>query len=286
MGAARIAILAVAAIAAIALAVMVRGMMAPKPPPPQVVAAAPVEKPMTRVLVAKRDLAIGTRLTADDMKWQDWPAESIAPTFITDGGPAAVRPKGVEKVAQTVGQTATDLVVGGGPMDGFDGAIVKEAFIVGEPMTQRKVVRGGNGGFLSVVLQPGMRAISVPVTSETAAGGFILPGDRVDVMQSHNDEATKAIVTEVLMQNVRVLAIDQSTEPGKDSKTIVGAVATLEVPAGDAEVLVRGKAQGDMMLVLRAYSDIGGGPGRGRGASDGATVRIIRAGVASEVSVR
>ena len=59
-------------------------------------------------------------------------------------------------------------------------------------------------------------------------------------------------------------AIDQNIEPAKDSRTIVGGVATIEVPAADVEVIARGKAQGEMQLALRSYADIGGPPGRGQ----------------------
>jgi pilus assembly protein CpaB len=88
------------------------------------------------------------------------------------------------------------------------------------------------------------------------------------------------------MQNLRVLAIDQTTAAEDDAKTVVGAVATLEVPSQDAEVLARGKAQGEMILALRSYADIGGAPGRGGPAGMEQTVNIVRAGNSTEVAVR
>lgn len=288
MGAVRIAILAVAAAAAIALAFIVRGMMAPDNAESSVAAApmAPPPKPMARVLVAKKDLQVGYRITTVDLGWQDWPVESLNPTFVTDGGkPKVAPPEGVKKVANGAATAAQDLMTGDEPMKAFEGAIVKETILAGEPLTPRKVVRGGEGGYMAVVLSPGMRAVSIPVTSETGAGGFILPGDRVDILQSRSQEGGKGHLTEVLMQNVKVLAIDQRTAPEEDAKTIVGGVATVEVAAQDVEVLARGRAQGEMMLALRPYSDIGG-PSRRGGLGANQTVRIVRAGDINEVAVR
>ncbi|MDR3508822.1 MAG: SAF domain-containing protein, partial [Caulobacteraceae bacterium] len=87
MGASRIIIIAVSAIAAIGLALIIRGMVGrPAPPPaPVVVSAAAPAHPMTQVLVAKRDLPVGTRLAAGDIGWQAWPADGVNAAFITDG---------------------------------------------------------------------------------------------------------------------------------------------------------------------------------------------------------
>lgn len=284
MGQVRIVILIVAAIAAIGLAFIVRGMVTPKRP--EAVAAAPPPRPVVQVLVAKRDLPIGTRLTPADLGWQPWPADALNASFVTDGGSPALPAQMPDKAVQKAARAASDLVMPQGPLQAFEGAIVKEALAVGEPVVARKVVRAGQSGFMAVVLQPGMRAMAVPINAETAAGGFILPGDRVDVLQSRQEGGSnKAMVTEVLMRNVRVLAIDQNIEPAKDSKTIVGGVATLEIPAADVEVMARGKAQGEMQLALRSYADIGGPPGRGvasRASAQG--VRVFRAGQVTEVA--
>ncbi len=285
MGSARIALLVVAAIAAIGLAFIVRGMVTPKRP--EAVAAAAPAQPVVQVLVAKRELPIGTRLTPADLGWQPWPADALNAAFVTDGGAPAMPAKMPDKAVQKAARVANDMVMPQGPMQAFEGAIVKEALAAGEPVVARKVVRAGQSGFMAVVLQPGMRAMAVPINAETAAGGFILPGDRVDVLQSRTDSngGSKTMLTEVLMRNVRVLAIDQNIEPAKDARTIVGGVATLEIPAGDVEVIARGKAQGEMQLALRSYADIGGAPGRGvasRASAQG--VRVFRAGQVTEVA--
>ena len=285
MGPARIALLAVAAIAAIGLAFIVRGMVTPQRP--EALAAAPPPQPVVQVLVAKRELPIGTRLTPADLGWQPWPANALNAAFVTDGAAPALPAKMPDKAVQKAARAANDLVMPQGPIQAFEGAIVKEALAAGEPVVARKVVRAGQSGFMAVVLAPGMRAMAIPINAETAAGGFILPGDRVDVLQSRQDSSggAKAMLTEVLMRNVRVLAIDQNIEPAKDSRTIVGGVATIEVPAADVEVIARGKAQGEVQLALRSYADIGGPPGRGvasRASAQG--VRVFRAGQVSEVA--
>lgn len=291
----RLFILVIAALAAIVLAFVVRGAFAPKKAAaPVAVAAAPVDtKPTVQVLVAKRDLPIGTRLVAGDMGWQQWPAESMNPAFITDGAAARVEKTGAAGAAEGAARTAGNLFTNG-DMGGMVGVIVKEPFVVGEPIVARKVVRGGEGSFMSVVLTPGMRAMAAPVTVDSAAGGFILPGDRVDVIYSRDaqSEDVKGYVTRTVMRNVRVLAIDQKPQPDKDAQTMVGAVATLEIPADSAEAMASAVAQakqsGVLMLTLRGVTDTAGGPSRGGGASGSEqshTVRVHRGGQVTEVKV-
>ncbi len=293
MSAVRLFILVIAAIAAIALAFVVRGAFAPKKPEATPVAAAPTAAApaaqMVKVLVASHDLPVGARLTAADMSWQDWPAGNLNAAFITDGAAPQVAPTGAAAVARRATDAASNLF-GGAAMQAMVGAVVREPMLSGEPVISRKIVRAGEGNYLSVVLTPGMRAIAVPVTVDSAAGGYIMPGDRVDVLLSR-DAGEKGTVTGTVLRNLRVLAIDQAVEPAKDAKTIVGAVATLEVASGDAELMADAQAQakkgGALVLALRAYTDAGapaGGGGSGSGGS-GRMVRVYRAGQASEVTV-
>jgi pilus assembly protein CpaB len=300
MGTTRILVLIVAAVAAIGLALVVRGAFGTKPPPPAAVMTAAPSKPLAQVLTAKRDLPIGTRLTAPDMAWTPWPVDALNPAFITDGAAPAVAPTGSEKVVKNISVTANAVIGGGGPMAQFEGAIVREPILAGEPMIQRKVVRGGEGGYLSVVLSPGKRAVSLPINVESGAGGFILPGDRVDVLQSREITASSGagdtsgapknvFVADTVLSNIRVLAIDQNIEAPKAAKSLIGAVATLEVDPSDAEGLMRAKAQGPLVLSLRAYTDTGGASGALRkpaAVAQGDVVRLNRGGAISNEAVR
>ncbi|PLR24431.1 Flp pilus assembly protein CpaB [Caulobacter zeae] len=291
----RIIIVLVAAASAIGLAMLMQKAMGGKSAKSEVVASAPGAptldaKPMTLVLVAKRDLAIGTRLTKDDVDWKAWPADAVSPVYITNGA-ASVEPQGAAKVVKTAAE-ATGVLGGAPPEAAVEGAIVRDPLLAGEPIVPRKIVRGGEGGYLSVVLSPGTRAMAVPVTSETAAGGFILPGDRVDVLMSRDapngDGASggKQVIAETVLQNIRVLALDQATTAEKDAKTIVAATATLEVRPAEAEALTRAKAAGPVTLALRAYTDLGGPSGVAAPTQDSTVIRINRGGQTSSIAVR
>lgn len=289
----RVFILVIAAFAAVALAFVARSAFGPKAPvAAPVAAAAPAAPTVTtvQILTASRDLPIGTRVASSDLAWTAWPSSALNPAFITDGAAPAAPATGAQAVADKATRTATGMM-GQGPMQALEGSIVREPIISGEPIVKRKLVRGGESGFMAVVLSPGMRAMSVSITVDSAAGGFILPGDRVDVMQSRQLEGGKGYSSETVLQNVRVLAVDQTTQASKEATSQVGAVATLEVPQADAEVLARaqaeGKSGGGLVLALRSYADIGGPSGRvgPRSGGAGSTIHVYRAGQASEVTV-
>jgi pilus assembly protein CpaB len=291
MSAVRLLVLVIAAVAAIALAFVVRGAFSPKTAPSAASAApTPVAGPTVRVLVAKRDLPTGARLAPTDLGWQDWPAEGLSDTFTTDGAPPQVKPTGAAGAAKDAAATAGSLF-GDAAIKALDGAVVREPFVSGEPIVARKIVKTGEGNFMAIVLAPGMRAMSVGVTVDTAAGGFILPGDRVDLIVSRTDD--DQVVTETVLRNVKVLAIDQAAQPTKDAQTMVGAVATLEVSAADTELVAsaqtKARAGGALTLALRSYADAGAPTTRGGGSSGapdaGETIRVVRAGQSSQVTV-
>lgn len=280
---ARIAVVCVAAVAAIGLAFVVRAMGSSNGEPVAVATAAPAEpaRPMAKILVAAKDLAPGQRLAEGDLQWIDWPQDQLNPLFITDGTvpvPAAEddsaeeddKPEGaVAKVARDAGDKAAELV-GPAAEEDFFGSVVREPILAGEPIVMRKIVRAGDSGYLAAALEPGMRAMAIRVTVETAAGGFILPGDRVDVLltremtQTATSEAvpTSRFVSSTVMQNVKVLAVDQSTRAGDEEQAVVGATATLALRPSDAEALALAKSEGELSLVLRSYADAGGPSGR------------------------
>ena len=194
MGAARIMIICVAFVAPIGLALVVRGMMVGKPVKalPMATAQASVPSvPMVRILVAKRDLGVGTRLGPDDMTWQSVPKDGVNPNFITDGGPAVVKPTTESAKAAAVGAQVVKDAVNGQPasMTSLVGAVVHDQISAGEPILEKKLIRLGEGGYLAAVLTPGMRAVALSLTTENGAGGFILPGDHVDVIQVREQES-------------------------------------------------------------------------------------------------
>ena len=303
MNPARIIVICVAAVAAIGLALAVRAMGSPSNAPTAVATAAAVPaRPMAKVLVAAKDLQPGQRLTESDMAWKEWPADEVNPAFITDGSvplpsavaeePPAARPEGA---VASVTRVAANLAAGNSKSD-YAGSVVREPILAGEPIVSRKIVRAGDSGYMAAYLVPGMRAMAIRVTVETAAGGFILPGDRVDVLLTREttlsnmgaqESDRSKFASSTVMQNIKVLAIDQSTRAADDEQAVVGATATLEVGPRDAEALALAKSEGELSLVLRSYADTGGPSGRAAPATRQASaVRIYRGGAPEVVVVQ
>jgi pilus assembly protein CpaB len=297
-------LVSVSLVAAIGLALVARTIASShERKAPIAIAAAPAEKPMARVLVAKHDLNPGDKLTAGDFGWQAWPMDGLNPLFITDGttaapasakAPAAVK---IETAAVNVAaDKAHDLMSGDqGPAAKMVDAVVREPILAGEPILESKVVHAGAGGVLAVELDPGMRAMAVPLSAESAAGGFILPGDHVDVVQSRQmDEpnGAKKFASGSVLRNVKVLAIDQNTARAQKGAAVVGATATLEVTPDEADLLALSKSQGELTLILRSYADTAGGSTAGAGprlaqqvAVAPTMVKVFRNGAPSDVAV-
>jgi pilus assembly protein CpaB len=238
MNAARIIVLLAAALAAAAAAYFVYRSSSSEPVAvePQVVQAATVD-----VLAARRDLPIGSRVQASDLYWQAWPQDALSPSQISrDRQPDAA--------------------------EAFAGSVVRSEIAEGESVTARNLLQAGEAGFMSAVLGPGMRATSVPITAETGAGGFILPGDRVDVIVSYEAEEEgntrrRYFVAETVIENARVLAIDQSFGDDPDAEgVVVGETATLELTPEQSRAVVLAVARGEISLALRSLSDGEGGP--------------------------
>ncbi len=308
---ARIAVICVAAVSAIGLALVVRAMGSPSGDPVAVATAGPVgpARPMAKVLVAARDLAPGQRLADADLTWKEWVADDVNPAFITDGTVSVPTPTttaestvekaaaGAEGAVARVTRAATELATGGAKSDYF-GSVVREPILAGEPIVARKIVRAGDSGYMAAYLEPGMRAMAIAVSTESAAGGFILPGDRVDVIvtveleNSGTDGAGgPKFASQVVLQNVKVLAVDQSTRAEDDQQTVVGATATLEIAPRDTEALALAKAAGTLSLVLRSYADTAGPSGRvgstprARPQAAQTSIRIFRGGEPQVVPV-
>lgn len=139
----------------------------------------------TQVLVTSREVGLGHRVVAADLSWQDWPTNAVSDAY-------------VKKELQA------------DALQTYTGAIVRTPMIKGEPVSETKVVKPERGGYMSAILPAGKRAVSAKVSPETGAGGFILPNDRVDVILTVKKDT--GTTSEVLMGNIRVLAIDQSLQ--------------------------------------------------------------------------
>jgi len=301
---ARIVVICIAAVSAIGLALVVRAMGSSSNAPAAPAAAAPVEvRPMAKVLVAAKDLEPGKRLVEADLEWKDWPVDEVNPVFITDGStPVPAKPaaeSAAEKATDAVNRVtkaATELATTGAKSD-YIGSVVREPILAGEPIVSRKIVRAGDSGYLAAYLEPGMRAMAIAVTVESAAGGFILPGDRVDVVltaETNRDGAVEGatkskFASGVVLQNIKVLAIDQATRVGDDAQAVVGATATLEVRPQDSVLLAQAKSEGELSLSLRSYADTAGPSGATRrpvaAVSQPQAVRIYRGGAPEVVAV-
>ncbi|MBC1183450.1 pilus assembly protein CpaB [Brevundimonas sp. UYEF29] len=301
---ARIVVICIAAVSAIGLALVVRAMGSSSNEPAAPAAAAPVEvRPMAKVLVAAKDLEPGKRLVEADLEWKDWPVDEVNPVFITDGStPVPAKPaaeSAAEKATDAVNRVtkaATELATTGAKSD-YIGSVVREPILAGEPIVSRKIVRAGDSGYLAAYLEPGMRAMAIAVTVESAAGGFILPGDRVDVVltaETNRDGAVEGatkskFASGVVLQNIKVLAIDQATRVGDDAQAVVGATATLEVRPQDSVLLAQAKSEGELSLSLRSYADTAGPSGATRrpvaAVSQPQAVRIYRGGAPEVVAV-
>lgn len=270
MGPARIAVLGLAAVAAIGAVFVVRTMSGGDAPQ-QVAVESSDETPKERVLVAAADMEVGHRVNEDDLVWRDWPEEAVNGAFLTQSKLPDAK-------------------------DDYTDAIVRVSIVEGEPVNGKKMVNAGDSGFMAAVLEPGMRAVAVPISAETGAGGFILPNDRVDLILTREapiDDGRSLrnqFISRTILQNVRVLAIDQTFREVDDKQVVVGSTATLELSPSEAESLALGDAMGDISLSLRSVADIAyDGPiqsdGLNNRVASAPTVKVYRYGTARQVSV-
>ena len=198
---------------------------------PQAEAAA-VKGP--KVLVAQRALPVGTIITADSISFQQWPKEMVQDAYFIDGE-----------------ADMTKLL----------GTVVRFPVTAGQPVTQGALVSPGDRGFLAAALGPGMRAVTIPVSAKTGVGGFVFPGDHVDLVltqtvKAEEGQALKA--SETVLRNLRVLATDQSTDNViVDGKTVVRKfkTVTIEVTPKIAEKIAVAQTIGTLSLSLRAIGD-------------------------------
>lgn len=228
MKAARLVVLTVA-IAAGGVAAMLAGR---SDPPPQAPAQPQAQVPTVDVLIAKNDIPLGQAVSAGDMEWQGWPTTANTGNFIRKSD----RPDAI---------------------DSLSGSIARAPFVSGEPIREAKLVKAKGSGFMAAILPSGMRAVSTEISPETGAGGFILPNDRVDVILSRRGSEANAggNTAEIVLTNVRVLAIDQAVEEKNGQKVVIGKTATLELSPPQAETLATSRALGTLSLALRSITD-------------------------------
>ncbi len=205
-----------------------------KPQPQEVVETKKVET--VDVLVAAKQIGMGDKLAAGAISWQEWPENVVAATMITK----AEDPEALTK---------------------YEAARARIEIFEGEPIMEKKLVLPNDNGFMAAILPKGMRAISVRISEETGAGGFILPNDRVDVLLTKkvdDDSSSKKVVTsETVVANVRVLAINQTYKQTPDSEQVIpeGKTATLELTPDQSEVVSMAETAGQLSLSLRSIAE-------------------------------
>jgi pilus assembly protein CpaB len=221
------------------------------------------------VLVAKTDIGLGQRVTPDTVQWQSWPAGTASNNFIRRNE----RP-----------EAATQIT----------GSIARSPFIAGEPIRELKLVAANGSGFMAAILPAGMRAVSTELSPENGAGGFILPNDRVDLILSKREKnadhpnAPDEVRSEVVLSNVRVLAIDQAPKEKDGQNTVLGKTVTLELTPEQSETLVRARQSGALSLALRSIVDINAVEIKSddQGQKRGNSISVVRYGVSTATTTQ
>ncbi|MFT4120995.1 Flp pilus assembly protein CpaB [Bradyrhizobium sp.] len=231
--------------------------------------AAPVAEklPTVEVLVAKADIGLGQYVKPEDLQWQAWPAATASGAFIRRDN----RP-----------QAQTEIV----------GSIARVPMMQGEPIREQKLVKAEGSGFMAAILPSGMRAVSTEISAETGAGGFILPNDRVDIVLTRRTKApdgvagSDSVTSELVLSNIRVLAIDQLPKEKDGQNSVLGKTVTLELKPEQVETLSRARQSGQLSLALRSLVDANAieKTDDEKPAKRGANVNVVRYGVPSTTS--
>jgi pilus assembly protein CpaB len=231
-----------------------------KPAPAEPVA----QLPTAEVLVAKSDIALGQTVRPEDLQWQTWPAATASSSFIRRSD----RPNAVTQVA---------------------GSIARAPFITGEPIREQKLVKADGSGFMAAILPTGMRAVSTEIAPETGAGGFILPNDRVDVILTRhvkNPERPSLpdiVVSEIVLSNIRVLAIDQAPKEKDGQNAVLGKTVTLELKPDQTIALAGSRQAGTLSLALRSIADANAAEANQDDQTRrSVSVNVVRYGIASQ----
>ncbi|MFH1158898.1 MAG: Flp pilus assembly protein CpaB [Pseudomonadota bacterium] len=222
---------------AIAVALLVQMKLAPKESRQSMATAG------TEILVTKKTLQIGETLKATDVGWTSMPDNLVF--------------KGMIKRKEQADESKLEVY----------NKPLRRTLESGEPVTIQAVVADakGSGKFLSASISPGMRAVSVRVKAETAAGGFVAPGDYVDVIltyqvnlkgeaENYSSEAIQRFASETLLSNVRVLAVDQNSKEGSHEAKVARTI-TIEVSKQGAQILAMASTMGEISLSLRRLGE-------------------------------
>jgi len=227
------------AIAAVVVFTQVKRLGAPSPTVNATAPAPIIQKvEYVDVLVASQNLSLGSRVSPESVKWKQWPAEALSPSLISND----IRPQAIEELKS---------------------AIVRSPILEGEPISEAKLVKAGASGVMAALLKPGMRAVTTRISVDTAAGGFIQPGDRVDIILTQtvqpnrtssgiNQNNQRIFIADTIFENVHVLAIDQTySTSAEGGAAVIGSTATFEMSQQDAELLQQSVSKGDLSLTLR-----------------------------------
>ena len=226
-------VLALAVLAALGAILLSRNLGNQGPIDPAVVTVN--EVPMTEVLVAAANIPLGDGVEASELSWAEWPSASVRPWMITK----EARPEAIAEL---------------------ENARARAQMFEGEPVSMQKLVMPNTSGFMAAMLPKGMRAVSVAISAETGAGGFILPNDRVDVLLTSKEDAggSQRNVTETILTNVRVLAIDKTFRTDEKGEPVAeGKTATLELEPAQTEAIAFAEQSGQLSLTLRSIADNG-----------------------------
>lgn len=259
----RLIIIAIAAVCALGAAWIATGMSGSK----QVTQVAPQiiqESATEKVLVAKEGLPVGARLNEETLEWIEWPETALIEAYITENS----QPDAISKLS---------------------GTIVRLPIFAGEPLRSEKLV-SSSSRIMSSLLPAGKRAVAAEISVETGAGGFILPNDRVDVIMVRTDDATGELLTDNILENIRILAIDQRIEEDSNgNRTAVGTTATLELTPEQSHVMAAGQQLADRItLALRSVADVNQQDNTGADylvntGTGSDSIQVIRSGEISQV---
>ena len=211
--------------------IWLKGQISPTAPQ---VTIAPATVETSTIVVAYRDLAFGESLQPEMLREIPWPKSSIP-----DGSYAKI----------------ADIMQDGNH-------VVLNSISPNEPLLKWKISGAGARASLSAIVTPGMRAVAIRVNDVSGLAGFVLPGDRVDVLYTRGNSGNNTgSTTDVLIQNVRVLAIDQIADQ-KKSDPLVAKVATVEVSALDGQKIALAQTTGSLSLTLRSAGSVDQAPAR------------------------